>query len=250
MTETYGLLAIPLGFLIASFRKKPGHVTAAFAIFLLCLFNLFQTWQFCMGIIDPERMTGKYYWSVFLKTSVPPDAHQHLEPAQPQTAEELFTDDELKYNKKEILFLDFENPRSRGKPYSYIDTFGYRNSGSFLLDSLTEFSPGFTERYYDVTNRPYAWIRTTVDVFPTMDPEHANAALTIYLEAKGKAYKYRARGIRGLGLQANKWSRITMDYMTPPFIRHSYDKLTVVFWNIDGQRIFIDNLKATFLNLK
>ncbi|MFI5148548.1 MAG: hypothetical protein ACHQRM_02370 [Bacteroidia bacterium] len=47
---------------------------------LLITLNLFQTWQYCAGILDGERMTEAYYWNIFGKTDLSEADRDLLEP--------------------------------------------------------------------------------------------------------------------------------------------------------------------------
>jgi hypothetical protein len=77
------VMALTLGFLIRwlwASRAVFRYLLVPVISFVLVL-NLFQTWQYCNSILDPERMTEAYYWSIFGKTEVSDADRELLDPA-------------------------------------------------------------------------------------------------------------------------------------------------------------------------
>lgn len=245
VVEMYGLMALPLGYFVFDLMRKKflKRIFVFSVLSLVLLLNLFQIWQFCNGIISTERMTKKYYWSVFLKTSVPPEASQYLEVYRPPWDNEHFTDDVSRYYKKEILNFDFENYNLEDKKQNVIDTFGYESKKCFMLDEKMQFSPSFSEKYYSITGKTYLWVKASVKVFPAVGASLNGPSLVITLNSKGTVYKYNATGINKEGVKAGQWNTIEVEYMTP-YVRHAYDHLEIYVWNNSNSQIFIDDLKA------
>ena len=72
LIETYAFLSLPLAALIEYFYSPPGKIKSVICTTLLiCIIflNIFQTYQFSMGLIHWENMTKEYYWRVFMKTN-------------------------------------------------------------------------------------------------------------------------------------------------------------------------------------
>ena len=70
--DTYGILALPLSAAVQYvFQSRRMYVTAAAGIVLafLLFLQVFQTRQYVLGLLHWEGMTGKAYWSNFLKTT-------------------------------------------------------------------------------------------------------------------------------------------------------------------------------------
>lgn len=245
VVEMYGLMALPLGYFVFDVlkAKTAARIFMLSVLSLVLLLNLFQTWQFCNGIIHTERMTKKFYWSVFLKTEVPPDAWRYLEVFRPSWDNEHFTDDVSNYFKKEILNLDFESAMQGDKKQNIIDTIGCESKKGFMLDGSMQFSPGFSEEYQNMTNKSYLWVKASVCFFAANENALKNASLVITMNSKGRAYKYKATALYTDSVKIGQWNKIDVEYMTP-YIRHAYDHLEVYVWNNGTGKIFIDDLKA------
>jgi hypothetical protein len=68
MVDFYALLAIPLGMLINHVLKKRIHGFVFISVLsALIALNLFQTWQYKVGIIHPDAMNAEKYKFVFLR---------------------------------------------------------------------------------------------------------------------------------------------------------------------------------------
>jgi len=70
MVESYTFLALPMGALVEHFyvvKNKFIKAAAFCAIILMSGLNIFQTYQYSMGLIHWSRMTREYYWKVFGK---------------------------------------------------------------------------------------------------------------------------------------------------------------------------------------
>jgi len=68
MVEVLAVLALPLAALINSVFTRRSRVVRFFLSCILCLvisLNVFQTYQYSMGLIHWDRMTGTYYRKVF-----------------------------------------------------------------------------------------------------------------------------------------------------------------------------------------
>jgi hypothetical protein len=72
MVDLYPLLALPLGFGIAYLgkRKITSFLMMVFVFFTFAL-SLFQSHQFSIGYLHPDRMTKEHYWYIFGKLSIP-----------------------------------------------------------------------------------------------------------------------------------------------------------------------------------
>lgn len=72
MVDLYPLLALPLGFGLV-YLTKPKIMRAAtlvFVVFTMTL-SIFQSEQFSIGYLHPDRMTKAHYWYIFGKLSMP-----------------------------------------------------------------------------------------------------------------------------------------------------------------------------------
>src|SRR5574343_200257 len=70
MVDSYIVFGLLIGFFIQGISRSNKTLVPTLSIFTLFIgLSVFQSFQYFEGIIDNERMTGDYYWSVFGKTS-------------------------------------------------------------------------------------------------------------------------------------------------------------------------------------
>lgn len=69
LVETYPVLALPFAAIIEHFARSSAlkKVTFFTICSLLIILNIFQTYQYSMGLIHWSRMTKEFYWKVFGK---------------------------------------------------------------------------------------------------------------------------------------------------------------------------------------
>jgi len=248
MVETYAMLFLPLGYFFKwAITSKHKIVVYSFHVLLVLIIvlNLFQTWQYRHGIIHAERMTKKYYFNVFGKTSATENDRKLLSVDRNQTVFEEYANYSENYTKKEVFNLDFENEKSE----NIIDTLASKGTSSFLLNESTPFSPTFKKKYTDITNKSYIWIKASVWVYLTAPYTESNSALVISTESDGKSYKYLMTDYVNFNIIPNKWTEIQLDYLTPE-LKNKNDIIKVYFWNIGSQPVLIDNFKITIFEPK
>lgn len=70
--EYLALLALPLGYMVQSVLARPKLIAipALSLLGLLIALNIFQSYQYTLGIIHYDRMSRTYYWKVFGKTRI------------------------------------------------------------------------------------------------------------------------------------------------------------------------------------
>ncbi|TSJ39095.1 hypothetical protein [Fluviicola chungangensis] len=80
MVDLYPLLAVPLGFAIVYLgrTKMVAYSMMVFVFFTLSL-SVFQSEQFSIGYLHPDRMTKAHYWYIFGKYSIPDYTMNRLE---------------------------------------------------------------------------------------------------------------------------------------------------------------------------
>lgn len=250
MVEVYGLLSVPLGFLIQGVWKKRGLMKPALGIaliFCVCL-CLFQTWQMLVYILDGERMTAAYYWRMFGKTIVYEDDRKLLSYDIWQN-DDVFKEDEKLYVKKEIYKM--ENRKSlvlsalgmNQNPGMGPDSLGLK------LDTAAVFNPVFIRRYYDLTSAEYLWFRISADVFPLEDPGKKDAFLVMTQESEGRSIHYKAIDLNTVHAPAGKWTTLSETYLTA-YIRHKDDLIKCYFWNPEKNPGYIRNFRIEMLEPK
>jgi hypothetical protein len=82
MIESYALLSIPLAAMIQLIISRKVIIRSAFMVlvFILVMLNIFQTYQYSVGIIHWDSMTRKSYWDTYIRTKVSPANHEQIEP--------------------------------------------------------------------------------------------------------------------------------------------------------------------------
>jgi hypothetical protein len=70
MIETYAVLAFPLAGLlewVLRRRQKAARIFSAIILMLVLVLNIFQTYQYSLGVIPWDHTNKEYYWEVFLQ---------------------------------------------------------------------------------------------------------------------------------------------------------------------------------------
>lgn len=248
LLSSYVILAIPLGYFMVQINKLNKWYTCLFRIVfgLLLLLNIFQTWQWAVGIIDRTRMTKAYYFATFGKTSCTEEDKKLLLIERANDASEELKN-ESDYSKRIATKFDFENKTDQELQLSSDTVF--EGTYSQKLDSGHPYSKAFEMTFSDITSKEYAWIRAQVQVFPT-DTIHENyGSLVLTFQHKGEPYQYRAISIsdKRFAMKPGVWNTMSVDYLTPE-IRSKTDSIKIYFW-LQGQKpIFIDNLTITIFD--
>ncbi len=236
MMQSYTLLAFPLGAFIAWMSGKSWKwKIPLYSTFLLCIaLNLFQTWQYMNFLIDPSRMTKRYYWAIFGRTHVPEKAKRYLELVETNEIENLT--DSTAYNRRILASYDFESGGN-----SCVETFARSGKYSFHMDKEQQYSPGIKIPFSDLTKKEEnVWVRASAFVYFTCDPKEVLANLVMTCNHMGRNYKYKSVVFENLDLKPDTWNEITMDYLLP-FIPDESDQLQVYFWYRGEKEIFLDD---------
>lgn len=234
LVPAYVLLSLPLGYFIENIKNKTRvvkYLIIGIGIFFIVL-NLFQTWQFEKNIISKERMTRKYYFAIFGKTSVNEEDKKLLLVKRSTEPYEYFNNEEG-YSKKIIYKNYFESTE-------YKNLLGDTN-GVFIMNENVPFSQGPDLMYKEITCNNHAWIRASVKIYIPDGYQEVLPLLIVTFHHNNKPYKYRAVGIDKKNIKYNDWNMINMDYLTPE-VRSKEDNLKVYVWHRGKGKILIDDL--------
>lgn len=236
MVSSYGLLLIPMGYLLQSIMQKKALFKWALTplVVLFVALNLFQMWQFKTGILDGERITKAYYMCVFGKTSVSKEDKKLLLVERSTETIEIIPEGQ-KYTRKLLCNLDFEQLQENKAP------FGYKSSGALRLDDKIEFSEGINIKYKNITQKEYAWLRATVKIYVPKESEGGFPLLAMAFHHKDAVYKYRSSEFLNPQLKKGEWNIVILEYQTPE-ARSIEDNLKVYVWNRDHKEVYIDDL--------
>jgi hypothetical protein len=249
MIQSYAVMALPMGF-FADFLIHHKNIwlktVLTFLAIALVALNFFQIWQLRHGVLDASRMTRAYYFATFGKTSVTDEQKKLLIIQRPSTSREYFTD-EAGYSHREAGLLGFEDwqPEKGDRRMHYDSLVVLSGRYSFRLDSHWVYTPGFDHKFREVVQSDYAWIRASVNVYPTADIKTNDALLVVTFDHGGRYYKYR--GVRmsepEFDVKPGQWNRITMDYITPE-VRSKRDGISIYVWYQGKDPLYVDNLKV------
>ncbi len=81
MIEMYALFALPLAYFVQYLSKKSWVIKLPFAmvVLLVVAFNMFNSWQYCSGIIHHDGMTCEANKQIFLRVDFPNNYDQYLD---------------------------------------------------------------------------------------------------------------------------------------------------------------------------
>lgn len=241
MITLYPLLGITLGYFIQSAFRKKAWLRGGFSILVLMLIalNLFQMWQLNHYILDPYRMTKKYYFAIFGKTHIS-DADRSL-----MAPDLTFNDggkltNEQNYNRRNIGYYTFDDPFAGMESYFVSDS----SHGYILrLDSTLAFSPEIRTTFRGLTSKAYAWVRAGVDVLIPKGYHEDLPLLVMTFDRREGSYYYHSFGPDTALYKPGTWAHIEADVITPN-VRSRDDFFRIYVWSRGKQPVYIDNLKA------
>lgn len=239
--QSYGLMAIPLGYFFIAWNKILWKkITVKFILLFFVLLNIFQTGQINAGILDTCRMTEKYYWKIFGRTTMNKDWMELLESDHYNPLPPLATCIN-KYNAKVVLQEDFENFKNDGS-FHVLDSTGNRGK-CIQLDAGHEFAITFRKPYNELTKQEYLRVELSADIFATDEFFQKPAYFAFMMNGKrGVSYGYTSVAIDTAIVKPGKWCHFSAEYFTP-YILHESDELVVQLWDANHARLLVDNEK-------
>ncbi len=242
LVQSYPVMAITLGYLIQYIQTKKFIIKGIFTVIFifLIILSIFQTWQAKQGILHTSRMTREYYFKIFGKRQVNESDRNLLLVYRSYDANESI-DNIHDYNKSQILHLDFEVNSQDKKSNNHCDSLAFNGNYSYKLDKSNIFSPGLDIQYKDLTNKEYAWIKATVNIYPVVNTKENPTSLVITFLHEGKNYKYRTIDTENFDLTINQWNELNFEYLTPE-VRNNTDNVKIYLWHRGNLPVYIDEL--------
>jgi hypothetical protein len=242
--QSYGLMAVPLALLIhhCSSTRWYKWILGTPLVFCLLLYQ-FQQWQFAQGLLDPLRMTGKYYWKIFGRTTLRPGDGRFAEVDRTV----LPSDEELRvrYTSKILAEENFEETRNKKLMCIPVDTFGYNSAHCGLMDREHEYGISFSAPFNSICSRDYMIIDMEADILvASSDSGKAVVAGFIMNSQRNKGYGHTDRTWPDASAHAGEWSHAKFRFITP-YILHDADQVYTNIWNRDGGHVYVDNIKIT-----
>lgn len=238
----YSYLCFPLAALLTAIQttggiKKWQSLFFSGLIPILIVFNLFQTWQFHKGIIDPERMTKAAYLKNFLALKRAPETEGLLIKLRSETGVESFVP--APYFQHRIIGME---DMEFGNDESLVNTPVFEGKHAQRV-SPSGFSKAIWIPFNAVTTHDYAYLRISAHVFiPSGADTITKANLCAEMQYHGKTYFWRSLNFEKLNLPRDQWQYVEFIYLTPE-VRSREDIFKTYFWNRSDQSIYIDDIK-------
>ncbi|MCT4582174.1 MAG: hypothetical protein N4A35_12250 [Flavobacteriales bacterium] len=240
LVQSYVVMAIALAFFIQALLKMkilPKTVGAIFVILFLGL-NLFQNYQFRLGIIHGHRMTAAYYQAVFGRLDVQPNELEHLLSFN----RDLTFEESLKnyrYDVEQVYKNGFESDEN-------VTTEAFKHSGkkALVMNETAPFSKDYAATYSNLTTEEYCWIEVRFWAYLTHSDANVNLVNTIVRSGDNYGYSANNLILDAHNVEVNKWKEYVFHYQTP-HIRSGSDEFKSYFWYCGGGEVYIDDLTIT-----
>jgi hypothetical protein len=236
LIQSYAVLALPLGALINTIETRKGIFKQFLfiGIGLFIILNLFQTWQYHNGVIHSSRMTKEAYFAVFGKRDTPDDYDKMLimdRPGGPVTI------NESEYTKTKEWIEEFDNGGNTAGDSVY------SGKHSLRMDSINIYSPSIEKAFEEITDKDHAKLKVSMLVYCKGNIKDNPGSLVITFEHNKFAYGYSATDLETLSIEPDKWSEVSVNYLTP-IIRRPSDRLKIYYWHRGRKALLIDRLKV------
>jgi len=244
MVQSLTITILPLGYLIKYISEKRALFRIIFftLIFLLFSLNLFQTWQFHKNIFPLDRLTRKAYAYIFLKTKIDVEKRESLMLIN-RNIDQTYIPNIQNYIKKTIAYNDYEESLGLQSPQQLCDTLSFSGKYSFRLDSTCLFSNVVSYRYYQITDKPHAWIKASCRVYMPYNFEDNYFSLVVHFQNKGENYNYKVAPLDSNSVKPQQWNYIEYLYLTPEIISKK-DLLLVYLWLRNNNPIWVDDFRV------
>lgn len=240
MVDFYGLLAIPLGFLIMEVYKQKQLVWVSFSVGLTLLFGLsiFQSYQYFTGIIHNERMTKAYYLSTFGKLSITQQQLNLLEPDR--SATDYHRDSANLSLKRLIVFNDLIGANSNlllPKDSSTAIRLN-PNQNEFVL---------FEKEHSKISDKKYFWLTGQAEVILEDKNDWSNVFILIKTNTvKDRTIKQAEFLIQDKAPLPDRSYALNFSYITPNFF-HENDKIIIELHYSGKSQIKLTNFVSNIL---
>lgn len=249
LISSYPVMALPLGYFVDVVMQKKQYVKFPLFILLgfLIFLNLFQTWQYSQGILDPSRMTREYWGAVFGAIHPDKGAEKYLLQESSDVYKEKIHN-ENRYNRRILIHYDFDKP---DHAYFSAPVSERSKSGrfSYKLYEKDQFSPAISEKFSKLTNKEYTWVRASGWVYYSTEDAIKNAFLVITCNHGNQLYKYKALALEKENLIPGIWNKVVADWQTP-YLMNKDDLLQSYFWYPGKKSILVDDFQVELFEPK
>jgi hypothetical protein len=240
-TQSFGIFSIGLAFLLHAVvtMKSRFKFVAGFVLFFLTAISVIQIMQFYKNIIIAERMTWKYYKSIFGTLHVKPERESLLlfDRYAPVPLDQRLGGYHLV---PPYFSWDFEEDQSSFA----IDTISHSGKKSMLLNENNIYTSSFELPYNKITDKDHAYLKCSFWFYPLTPAEPMSLAGVIHFMEDDKSYGYGCVRVHEIlkDIPLNKWSYFEFIYLTPE-VRRTTDKAKFYAWKNGPGQAYIDDLR-------
>jgi|APCry1669188910_1035180.scaffolds.fasta_scaffold00018_28 hypothetical protein len=248
MTEVFAVLLIPIGYFVSWIFEGgwPRRILTLLVLVSLAVLNLFQTWQYKTGILNPFVTTPEYYTAVFLKTHAGLKTRVLQEVSSLDLCECLAS--EKDFSISTIAFQGFEKEESDVGEHLQGRVF-YRGTHSFRLDSMVRHTPAMIIKLTDLPASYPLGFRFSAFVYAEEKNHDKPLNLVVTLVHKGSKYRTKVCEVSPDTAANSSWQYRKMDYVIP-YQPDQDDELNVFVWYTGTQEIYVDDLKVELFEEK
>ncbi|MBX7183392.1 MAG: hypothetical protein K1X82_14865, partial [Bacteroidia bacterium] len=229
LIPAYFALFIPFGFWIKDLFQH--HKWTFYLILTFCLLiNIKHTIQFKRWVIHYDRTTYSYYKANFFNLTPDTTTH-HLLGFDPFTSTIEGPDNIQNYTFKELG----EMPLTK--------TSLIQGLNGQPIDSVTEFTNGFSVRVKKLPQRDHLYLKISIDVWMDSLQTVKNPLLICTMLHHKKNYKYAGKDIGDSGFKPNQWNHLELFYLiyNP---RSGNDEFITYLWNRNKANFYIKNYRV------
>lgn len=242
MIETYSFLAMPLALAFAYMAKR--NWTKIMAIVLavgFTILNIFQAYQYSLGVIWPEVMNKAYYWSTFGKTELDKWHLVEFDSGEPQPRKEGNVENILSYGFEDSTYVN------------QLDSLAFEGAHSYLLKggvAAPEFT--FTVEELGVQRGDYVRISAQCRKEKKEDNWYSMSLIVGKFEREGKVRRWRQARIATKLANPNNslwggspghWGEVSM-YIKVPQNSKPDDTFTFTLVAGSGHPVYVDEMKV------
>lgn len=225
MVDSYIVFGVLIGFVVQGISQSKRVFFPALSIFVLLIgLSVFQSYQYFEGIIDNERMTNDYYWSVFGKTSA-----EHLDRS-------LLEIDRSDLNWEQKIFAN--NSLAKQKGYQLIEKTLYQSQ------KRIEFGAG--EEFISISEKEVGQLlptdEATLRISYNSSKDTSGRQLFVCAKIEGKKTYFEHYSI----FNGEK----TESRFNLPVIRQASDELKVFIYNPNKIPGFIEDIEIMAIYLQ
>lgn len=238
LIPSYVVLGITLGYFLVSVKEQSIVVKSSVAILITLLvgLNLFQTNQYRLGILHPDRMTKAYYFETFGSLDKDVEAQKLL----------LFDRDQAYINKEIDSSYRFIQEFNQDFESISNPDFTSKNCRSGekgeILSMENPYSQSISKKYSEITSKEHVWLHISAWVYSEVENKDQQFYIVTHADHKGKVYQYETLDSKTANIPIGKWTEISFNYLSPP-IRRSYNEIKANIWFREGKGIIVDDLK-------